>query len=248
MHAADLREYPVAHSMIVPSLEPTPKNPKAPSKEQLEHFTEKVLRLYPTMRKHVFMIHEYGQLLDAIRRNIEEKKIDLVVMGTKGATGLKRLVIGSNTGDVITKIRCNTLVIPEGVAFKKPERIIFPTDYNIFYSNRILSAIGTLSNLNESSIQVLHASKANSSFSEEQEENQKYLSEYLSELFPGRFKFHNVKNKKVAEAIQHFIHKEGADMVVMVAKNLNFIQQVLLDSTVKKVSFQTKNPLFVVHG
>ena len=248
IHVADLREYPVAHSVIIPSLDPSPQNSKTPSKERLELFAKNAIQLYPDMAKRVFMVHEYGYLLDALQRNITEKKIDLVVMGTKGATGLKRLIVGSNTGDVITRLRCNTLVIPEGVAFRKPDEIIFPTDYNIFYSDSILSTLRTLLSLNDSRLQVVHVLRGNIDLSEEQLENQRYLFEYLTELFPDRFEARVVKDKKVTDAIQNFVSKEGADMIVMVAKNLNFIQQILLNSTVKKVSFQTKNPLFVIHG
>jgi hypothetical protein len=37
-------------------------------------------------------------------------------------------------------------------------------------------------------------------------------------------------------------------MIVMVAKNLNFLQQLLFNSKVEEVSFHTKVPFLVVHG
>ena len=37
--------------------------------------------------------------------------------GTKGATGLKEATIGSNTGDVITKVKCPLLAIPEDAEY-----------------------------------------------------------------------------------------------------------------------------------
>ena len=36
-------------------------------------------------------------------------------------------------------------------------------------------------------------------------------------------------------------------MKEMVAKNLNLLQQVLFDSLIEKISFQTQVPFFVIH-
>lgn len=53
-------------------------------------------------------------------------------MGTKGASGIKEKILGSNAGDVITKVQCNTLIVPVQVKLSKPREIAFPTDFNIF--------------------------------------------------------------------------------------------------------------------
>jgi hypothetical protein len=36
-------------------------------------------------------------------------------------------------------------------------------------------------------------------------------------------------------------------MLVMVAKNLNFLQQLLFDTTIEKLSFHSRVPLLVLH-
>ena len=51
------------------------------------------------------------------------------------------VIIGSNTGDLITKVKCPVLIIPENAVFKIPQEIAFPTDYNIFYEPTILKNI-----------------------------------------------------------------------------------------------------------
>src|SRR6185369_5658713 len=43
---------------------------------------------------------------------------DLVVMGTKGASGLKRILIGSNTVQVLANTKVPVLVIPEVARFE----------------------------------------------------------------------------------------------------------------------------------
>jgi nucleotide-binding universal stress UspA family protein len=47
---------------------------------------------------------------DSIVNYAESKKADLIVIGTKGRTGLKRLLLGSVASGVVTHARCPVLV------------------------------------------------------------------------------------------------------------------------------------------
>lgn len=55
---------------------------------------------------------------------MKEQKIDLVVMGTKGASGVTEILIGSNTADVIEKCHCPVLAIPAESDFKTPTKVV----------------------------------------------------------------------------------------------------------------------------
>ncbi|TAL60147.1 MAG: universal stress protein, partial [Bacteroidetes bacterium] len=48
-------------------------------------------------------LNNEGFTLDVILKAIEKQKPDLVIMGTKGASGIKEVLIGSNTAKVIEK-------------------------------------------------------------------------------------------------------------------------------------------------
>ncbi|WP_273568521.1 universal stress protein [Maribacter halichondriae] len=98
----------------------------------------------PLNPKHTFVtlaLHDY--FVDAIKRESENKKIDLIVMGTKGATGLKKATVGSNTGDVITKIKQPLLAVPEDTVYEKPREIAFATDYHIGYDAKGIGYLDT---------------------------------------------------------------------------------------------------------
>ncbi|GMQ23667.1 hypothetical protein Aoki45_03490 [Algoriphagus sp. oki45] len=70
-------------------------------------------------------------LLEAIKTRINSGKADLIVMGTKGASGLKRILIGSNTVRVISEIKVPVLVIPGIARF---------TDFHNQGKNRVVLA------------------------------------------------------------------------------------------------------------
>jgi len=218
-----------------------------PSKKQLNDLLEKTQKTFSNKNHTYFGVHEHGFFLESIKKNLEEKKIDLIIMGTKGVTGMRKHIIGSNAGDVITKVKCNTLIIPKGVAFAIPQEVAFPTDYNIFYSHKILEAVTEMLGLCNGSLRVMNVSKIERQLTRAQEKNKEYLLDYLKETFPKKNSFHTITNKNVNAAIQCFVESRDVDMIIMVAKNLNFLQQVLFDSLVEKISFHTTVPFFVIH-
>jgi nucleotide-binding universal stress UspA family protein len=71
---------------------------------------------------------EEGFLYSTIRRVADEDGVDLIVMGTKGATGAVEFFVGSNTEKVIRTSNCAVLAVPEKsdnqANFKK---VVLPT-------------------------------------------------------------------------------------------------------------------------
>ena len=217
-------------------------------REKLNILFERIEGLSQNTRHHFVALEEYGTIVDVIRKTVDDKNIDLIVMGTKGASGLKAKIIGSNTGDVITQVPCNVLVIPENATIViPPKEIVFPTDYNIFYSHRILEIISEILHISKARLQVLNVLKNSLQLTKEQAKIKAYLQSYLEETFPETHRFYDIRNKNVKTAIQHHIALDNAEMVIMVAKNLNFLQNLFFDSTVEKVSFHTTAPLLVLH-
>jgi nucleotide-binding universal stress UspA family protein len=194
-----------------------------------------------------FTQYYYGFFVEVIRKQVIEKKIDLILLGTKGASGLKKFIIGSNAGDVITKVRCNTLIIPENAPPQPPRKIAFPSDFNFFYSHTILQNITEIVNLCKASISILNVDTTQTQLSTLQRHNKADLQGYMEELFPGSHDFRHLKGSNVTDTIQDFVLNKPIDMILMVAKNLNFIQQLLFSTTTKKVSFNTKVPFWVLH-
>ncbi len=216
-------------------------------KEKLGALFKRLEKLPVSKEHHFIALQEYGNLLDILRRTVDEKKIDLISMGTKGASGIKEVVIESNTGDAITKIPCNLLVIPEKAVFTSPEKIAFPTDYNIFYSNPILEAISEIMQITQARLRVINISILDGMLSPIQERNKSYIQDYLEELFATSHSFQSLKYSTVKTAIEQFVRNEDIDMLIMVGKNLHFLQYLLFDSTIEKLSFHTTVPILVLH-
>ena len=214
------------------------------SKEKLNELMGKIERL-PLNVKHEFnTLALYGFLTDHIKSQVKEKQIDLIIMGTKGSTGLKSVSIGSNTGDVITKVPCTVLAVPEKATYHSIKEIGFPSDFQLKYNLKILETLKDILLLKKSALRLLYISLKNEKMSTIQEKNKALLFEYYKDI---ECTFHLVTGKKIDESIQCFTESRNLDLLVMVAKNLNFLERILFRPTVEKISYHTQVPFLVIH-
>ena len=214
------------------------------AKTELQNLLKRIKKLPDNANHHFYTISVYNYFIDAIKTQIEEKKIHLIIMGTKGASGLTEVIIGSNTGDLITKIKHPVLIVPEKAIFKVPKEIAFPTDYNIFYQPKILNSITETAQLYDSFIRVLHIVNKNETLTNDQLENKEFLNNFFMD---EKHSFHKITNKKIDAGVQCFVESRDIDLIIMVAKSLNLFQRILFKPTVEEISYHTEIPFLVLH-
>ncbi len=57
------------------------------------------------------IMKEVSSIVEAITIYASDKKVDLIVMGTRGLSGFRKLLIGSVSSGVVTHARCSVLVV-----------------------------------------------------------------------------------------------------------------------------------------
>ena len=216
-----------------------------PSRLKLRQLLKEISDNHRPNKKHRFYTLTDNYLfLESIRNHVEEKKIDMIVMGTKGASGLREYIVGSNTGDVITKVKCTTLVVPECARYNEVNEIAFPSDFNLSYDIKVLQPLTDILKDVKSNLRIIHVQNKDASLNPEQQNNKELLNDYFEEFNPS---FHFLTNKKVEDAKQCFVESRDIDMIVMVAKNLNCFQNILFHTKVEKITYHTDIPFLVLH-
>ena len=59
----------------------------------------------------------HGPTIESILKTARQMDIDLIIMGTKGASGLREIFIGSIAGEVLENASCPVLAVPEKAIF-----------------------------------------------------------------------------------------------------------------------------------
>lgn len=244
LHISPIPAYSAAGTSVKVSSRMVKENVMDSSKVSFEQLLLRVDKIVIS-KKHSFeTISSHNFFVESIKRHVENKKIDLIIMGTKGASGLKEVTMGSNTGDVLTKVKCPLLAVPENAVYKIPKEIAFPTDYHLSYDLKVLDTLINMANLYKSSLRVLHISKKGEGLSGVQMENKEFLKDYLQDVDHS---FHSLTGSDLETAVQCFTESRDIDMIAMVAKNLNFFQRILFRPKVEQISYHTDIPFLVLH-
>ncbi|WP_026452429.1 universal stress protein [Aequorivita capsosiphonis] len=192
-----------------------------------------------------FPIEEESNLVESIRTQIAEYEIDYILMGTKGESKMSGNEMGSNTCEVITKVKCPIMVIPENARFRGIKNIAFVTDYNCIYRNKVISTLSETLELYNTPLRILHVkSLTTGGLTNSQTDNKGFLHYFFKEK---KHSFHFIENKSLETGIQDFVETWEISLISIVAKNLNFIERLLLKPAVKAVSYQTYVPFLVIH-
>lgn len=244
LHVNTVNSLVVAETTYIPTQTVIEETFVKPAKEKLEQTLSRIKNISNNENHRFFAITDYNYFIDSIRKHVSEKKIDIIVMGTKGASGLKKLIIGSNTGDVLTRVHCLTLVVPENAKYQPLKEIAFPTDFSSFYSTKLLQPIMEIIEEHNASINVLHVNKKGIALNLDQKINKGYLEDYFVNC---NYSFHNLTNNHIESAIQEFVEEKKVNLITMVAKNLNYFQRILFHPSVQQISYHTDIPFLVLH-
>ena len=244
LHVNPLPPYSGAGTSIKGSTDMLRETMLQESEKNLKELLERINETLHNDRHTFITISLYDFFVDSIKREVQDKQIDLIIMGTKGASGLKKVSLGSNTGDVITKVKCPLLAVPEEAEYKIPKEIAFPTDYFINYDVKVLDTLIGVVNRNEANLRVLHITKRGEELAREQIQNKEFLHDYLRGVTHS---FHTITGSRLETAVQCFVESRDIDMIAMVAKNLNFFQRILFRPAVEEISYHTEVPFLVLH-
>lgn len=184
----------------------------------------------------------FNQLVDEVQQMVEEENINVIIMGTQGATGARELLFGSNTVHVIKKANCPVIAVPSLFEYENPKEILFPTDFEINFKEKLLKELLHIGNEHVSRVDVLHVSQGREPTTA-QAANKQQLEQLLK---PIAHTFHQVPNNEIIAAINEFQLTTRINLLVMIKNKHSFLEQLFLKPIIKKLSFHVKIPFMVI--
>jgi len=199
---------------------------------------------YDNPKHHFEVISIFNNVIDAIKQVVEQKDIEMIVMGTKGETHSKTTAFGKTAMYVMEKVRnCPVIVVPQNAKVELPKEIVFPTSYKTHYKRRELNYLTVIAKKCDATLIVLHICEENT-LDKNQIENKRLLEEILEGT---NYKFHDLPQNDVMSSINIFVESRASDMVAFINKKHPFFGSILTNALVKQISFYLKVPILTMH-
>lgn len=174
----------------------------------------------------------------AVEQFAEKHRIDLIIVGTKGASGIARNLFGSNATAIISHSSYPVIAVPLQAVYKPFKHIVYATDLL-----EIESEVQTLMPLVkwfQARLHVLHI----------------VPTTFTGPIFPGKWQKKLIKltdypkikcfvteNDQVNQGIDDYLAVYGADLLAMFTHRLSFWEKRFGRSVTREEAFHTGVPI-----
>lgn len=178
---------------------------------------------------------------DAVEEYCLENDVDLIIMGTKGASGVDEVILGTNAHRIIKAELAPVLVIPEDAKYEDVNNIALSSDYKGIMAE-LLGPVKAIRQAYASEIHLIHVS-TEPMLDKEKAEEAKNLELHLKGL---PHQYHFMVNKNVEEGIDEFAEKNKIDLLVVLPRKKGLFESLFGKSESKSLIFHTKVPLLAL--
>lgn len=190
-------------------------------------------------------IFKSGSLVSTLGEIIEKEKINLVVMGTSGATNFEKKLWGSNTMNALRSLDIPILSIPKKAIFKGVKNIGFASALKDS-DKPILANLLNFYDDNNLIIKVLYIIKNDKNTEVEEQLIDKKIASWESEFRNEKLIFIKKISDSVTKGIYQLIFDENIDIVVIAKRDLSFIYSLFTHSLSEDLAKKMDFPLLVV--
>jgi len=191
----------------------------------------KELKKYARNKSHKFhTILSSENLISAVRKALQEKKIDLIFIGAVSQNEHSHPILGDHAYEVVRKIKCNIIAVPGTCDYKTPRKAVFPVDHSILSMEEQRQILKNLNYLNSSDF----------TFVEVKDGDVEYPHSYTDETplttpIPfTRSLFKDIQNQY--------------DIIFVIGKNLSLCDRLLHTEYGFSANMNIEIPIFVYHG
>ncbi|MBK7409894.1 MAG: universal stress protein [Saprospirales bacterium] len=206
-----------------------------PDMEKWENWARENLRHGATISSAILR----DNTVHAIVQLTGQENVDLIVMGTQGASGLKEVFLGSTTGAVLQQTSVSLLAIPVGFTFRPVHTVVLAVDDLDVSSHQVVAPLTRLAKRFKARVLVYHL---------ETKPEDAGIDPSVDIFLDGvDHSFHyELKRGELNEEINAFVHDHEADMLCLIRRPRGFFERFFRSSVTQKKVFQSPVPLLVL--
>jgi nucleotide-binding universal stress UspA family protein len=206
-------------------------------KDAILHITSGRLKVYTESR--------LGNVVDELEDLCQRIHPFAVVMGTKGASGIERVLFGSVTLTVIRHLTSPVICVPPGKEYGGGiKKIGFACDFNEVVATtpagRIIEIVKTFN----AELHVLNVLYKEGQIKPEVTEQSLLLDTMLAEIKPV---YHFIRHRDIEDGINEFAETNNLDLIIAIPKKHKLLEGIFKPSSTRQLVFQSHVPVMCVH-
>lgn len=182
-------------------------------------------------------------IIESILGYAESNQFQMIIMGTQGASGIKKVIIGSQAARIIEDAKIPVLLIPDEFSGEIPKKVLFATTCNVQDKDALSTVLKWTAPLNPK-FTIVHIC--------EDETNGAHptLKDYDAAI-PVAFDKNNIAFRRVSssyatETMEKLATDFPYDMLAMIRRKKTFFGRIFLKSLSRDMAYLTTCPLLIV--
>lgn len=204
------------------------------NKKKLEELKETYEDRYSAQPFRFEIRFDFDTLEDALQQLVNEENIQLIIMGTNGATDAQEVLFGSNTLRVIRNVRCPLLVVPEGFRFEHLSSMMFTLSEGDHFHPEALQPLADILRDHVVTLEVLQLN------TDEKLPNSPILDRFAA------INYHKLEGVPTEHAVSSYEQLFPVDIHTLFVQPKSFFQRVFSTTDKTKITYQTRVPLLVL--
>ena len=186
------------------------------------------------------VISEHGEVVRCIDIMVDQHKYDLITLGTKGASGLKEVFMGSFASKVVEHADLPVLAIPELAVYKGLNRLAVADDEETVKNNDCAKLVNELIDMHQPKIMMVNVSTKEGDVYEPSGIGIDGL------LAKHERSHHNVKHNDIAKGLRQFNADNQIDLLVMLHRKESAFMEWLTTSTSEDMAMHARVPILAL--
>jgi nucleotide-binding universal stress UspA family protein len=191
-------------------------------------------------------VAKFASLVDAIRELEDgQPRNTVIVMGTKGASGLSELFLGTMTSHVMKHAHAPLICVPENASMSLPKKIMLAVDQDGVDRKEEVEPLIDLAQQHESTIAVVNVPVDQDALFGDDLAEKFVIDHYLDEI---PHDYHNLPGQYKEDVLTMFAQKNQMDLMVFIKRDRGFWSNLFHRSLTESMAYHCDKPMLILRS